>query len=399
MSSIGALSGIRVIEAATLAAAPLAATLMAEFGAEVIKVEHPSGGDPLRDWGPQREGVGLMWKSVARNKKSITLDLHHVEGQDLFCKLVQRSDVLLVNFRPGTLARWNVGYETLSQLNPGLVMLQVSGFGEGGPYSRRPGFGTLAEAMSGFADVVGQADGPPTLPPLMLADGVTALNAVYAVMFALYHRDVHGSPGQFIDISLVEPLMRLLEHMYIEYDQLGRVPTRNGSRWDVTSPRNIYRTRDDKWVALSGSSPSVVVRMFRAIGRPDLVDQPGYSDAQARLKNADEIDKLVGGWIRQRRLSEVLKVFESEQVAVAPVYNVTDMLQDPHFKARESFVRLVDTELGSMLIQAPVPRFSGTPGVVNHLGPPLGSSNRQVFIDMLGLDEARYEQLGQMGVI
>lgn len=395
----GALAGVRVLDVGTLAAAPLAATFLGEFGAEVIKIEHPDGGDPLREWGPKRNHVGLMWKSISRNKKSITLDLHPPDGQELFRQLVARSDVVVTNFRPGRLERWNLGYDSLKEVNPRLVMLHVTGFGREGPYSSRPGFGTLAEALSGFAHVVGEPGGPPTLPPFMLADGVAALTGAYAVMFALYHRDVHGGTGQLIDLSLVEPLMRLLELIYLEYDQLGRLAQRNGNRWDITSPRNAYRTRDGKWVAMSGSSPSVALRLFAAIGRPELVDDPAYATAQARLEHADEIDAMVADWIGGRDLDEVLTTFEREQVAVAPIYDAKQMLDDPHFQTRGSFLRVTDTDLGQMLIQAPVPRLSATPGKVSELGPALGAHNQEIYLELLGLDEERYQELTEKGVI
>ena len=280
------LEGVRVLELATLAAAPLVATYLGEFGADVIKVEQPGQGDPIRAWGNQRNGIGLMWKSISRNKRAVTLNLRCGEGQALARRLVENADVVIVNTRPQTLRKWGLDYDSLRAVNDRIVMLHITGYGLTGPKSQRPGFGTLGEAMSGFAHITGQAGGPPTLPPFMLADGVASLNAAYAVMMALYHRDVHGAPGQLIDINLIDPLARLLEQTLLGYDQLGLVPTRAGNRWDISAPRNTYRTADGRWLAMSGSSPQLALRVFRAIGRADLVDDADFSDPQRRLARA-----------------------------------------------------------------------------------------------------------------
>jgi crotonobetainyl-CoA:carnitine CoA-transferase CaiB-like acyl-CoA transferase len=394
-----ALQGVRVIDAATLGAAPLAAALMAEFGADVIKVEHPKKGDPLRDWGAKNNGIGLLWKSIGRNKRSITLDFHHEEGRELLRELVVHADVLIVNFRPGRLEKWGLAWDDLRKINPRLVMLQITGFGYTGPNASRPGFGTLGEAMSGFAYTTGTADGPPTLPPFMLADGVASLNAVYAIMFALYHRDVHGGGGQFIDISLIEPLMRLLEHMYLEYGQLGIAKERSGNRWNVSVPRNTYRTADGHWIATSGSSPTVAARIFKVIGREDLATHPEFGDAQGRLRRADEIDALVSDWVGSQTKDDALRILEEAEVAVGPVYDIPEVMGDAHLRARNTFVDVADAQLGSMRVQAPVPRLSETAGKVNHLGPDLGSSNVDVYGGILGLATARLDELRKKGVI
>ena len=287
-----------MVDAATLAAAPLVATALGEFGAEVIKVEQPVGGDPLRTWGPRRNGIGLVWKSLSRNKKCVTLDMRTTDGRVLLHRLLDTSDVFIVNTRASTLARWQLNYESLRERHPELVMLHVTGYGYGGPATDRPGFGTLAEAMSGFAHVTGQPDGPPTLPPFMLADGVAGLAATYAVMMALYHRDVHGAGGQLVDVSLVEPLARLVEQATLAYDQLGVVQARSGNRVDASAPRNTYRTCDDKWVAVSSAAPSTAMAVYRAIERPDLAAIPEYVDSVPRQQRSEEIDRTgrrVGG--------------------------------------------------------------------------------------------------------
>ena len=393
------LDGIRVLDLATLAAAPLAATYLGEFGADVIKIEQPGSGDPIRSWGNQREGIGLMWKSVSRNKRSITCDLRGAEGQQLVRRLVAHADVVIVNTRPQTLRKWGLDYESLRGINDRIVMLHITGFGLSGPKSERPGFGTLGEAMSGFANITGEADGPPTLPPFMLADGVASLNAAYAVMMALYHRDVHGAPGQLIDINLIDPLARLLEQTLLGYDQLGLVPTRAGNRWDISAPRNTYRTKDDRWLAMSGSSPTLALRVFRAIGRADLVDDADFSDPQRRLARAREVDQVVADWVATKTLAEAMAVFDAEQVAAAPVYDITDLVADEQLAHREVFVKVGDDELGPMTVQAPVPRFSGGPGRVEHLGPRLGEHNAEVYGELLGLSAADVDDLHARGVL
>jgi crotonobetainyl-CoA:carnitine CoA-transferase CaiB-like acyl-CoA transferase len=394
-----ALAGLRVIDAATLAAGPLIATWMGEQGAEVIKVEQPDGGDPLRQWGAQRHGIGLMWKSVARNKRCVTLNLRTDAGRDMLRVLARQADVVIMNLRPSTMRKWGLDYEGLSAGHPGLVMVHVTGYGAGGPKSDWPGFGTLGEAMSGFAHLTGTPDGPPTLPSFMLADGVAALNATYAVMMALYHRDTRGAPGQLIDINLIEPLARLLEQSVLTYDQLGTVPVRTGNRWDISAPRNTYRTSDGRWLAMSGSAPSIAMRALRAVGRPELTLDPRFAEAQQRLKNAAEIDAIMAGWISQRTLDEALAVFEQAGVAAAPIYDAEQLLADPQLRARQTYQPVADPDLGSMRVQVPVPRFSATPGAVTHLGPALGADNAAVYRELLGLDSGQLDELREQGVI
>lgn len=393
------LGGVRVLDLATLAAGPLVATYLGEFGADVIKVEEPRNGDPIRTWGNQRDGIGLMWKSVSRNKRSVTLNLRSPEGQDLARRLVAHADVLIVNTRPRTLRKWGLDYESLRAVNEHLVMLHITGYGMTGPKSERPGFGTLGEAMSGFAHITGEADGPPTLPPFMLADGVASLNAAYAVMMALYHRDVHGAPGQLIDVNLIDPLARLLEQTLLGYDQLGLVPGRAGNRWDISSPRNTYRTADGKWLAMSGSSPALALRVFQAIGRGDLVDDADFSDPQRRLARAREVDAVVAEWVGTKTLSEAMAVFEAAEVAAAPVYDITQLVADEQLTHREVFVGVKDDDLGAMTVQAPVPRFSDAPGRIDHLGPALGEHNTEVYGELLGLSPNDIADLHARGVL
>jgi crotonobetainyl-CoA:carnitine CoA-transferase CaiB-like acyl-CoA transferase len=395
----GPLSGLRVVEAATLAAGPLVGTALGEFGAEVIKVEQPGTGDPMRTWGDRRDGIGLVWKSVSRNKRCVTLDLGRAEGQDLFHRLLEISDVLVVGNRPSALVRWGIDYPSVHGRHPRIVMLHVSGYGAGGPKSDRPGYGTLAEAMSGFAHLTGQPDGPPTLPPFMLADGVASLAATYAVMMALYHRDVHGGSGQLVDVNLIEPLARLIESATLSFDQLGVVPGRVGNRLEASAPRNAYRTADGKWLAMSSASPSIAVRVYRAIDRPDLAENPDYVDPVRRRERAVEVDELVARWVVERTLEEAMKIFEAADVAAAPIYDAKQLLADEHLRARGSFVTVDDPELGPMTVHAPVAVLTETPGRVEHLGRALGADNEAVFVDLLGLAPEELSALRSAGII
>jgi crotonobetainyl-CoA:carnitine CoA-transferase CaiB-like acyl-CoA transferase len=393
------LSGLRVIDTATLAAGPLVATALGEFGAEVIKVEEPRSGDPLRTWGARRDGVGLVWKSVGRNKKCVTLDLRTAEGRDVLHQLLDVSDVLVANTRPSTLKRWQLDYESLHGRHPQLVMLHITGYGRGGPASDRPGYGTLAEAMSGFAHVTGQPGGPPTLPPFMLADGVASLAATYAVMMALYHRDVHGASGQLVDVSLIEPLARLVEQSTLAYDQLGVVETRTGNRADASAPRNVYRTSDDQWIAMSSASASTAARVYRAIERPDLATRPEYVQHVPRQKRAGEIDDLVSAWVGKHTLDHAMAVFLDSGVAASPVYDARQLLEDEHLRARGTFVVVDDPDLGAVTVQAPIAVLSETPGRVSHLGSRLGADNDAVYGGLLGMDADRIRALRAAGTI
>jgi len=395
----GPLRGLRVIDAATLAAGPMVATMLGEFGAEVIKVEQPGVGDPLRTWGELKDGIGLFWKSMSRNKRCVTLDLRGADGQGLFHRLLEVSDVAVVNNRPSALAKWGLDYESLHRAHPRLVVLHVSGYGAGGPKSDRPGFGTLAEAMSGFAQVTGQPDGPPTLPPFFLADGVAAQSATAAVMIALYHRDVHGAGGQLIDVNLIEPLARLIETATLTYSHLGRIPGRVGNLLPASAPRNAYRTSDGKWLAISSASPNIALRVFRAIGRPELVDDPEYADPVNRQARALDVDRLVADWVSGRTLAEAIAVFEAAEVAAAPVYDAQQLLADEHLRARGTFIEIDDPDLGPMTVQAPVAQMSDSPGRVEHLGRSLGADNDAVYGGLLGIGTDQLAELRAAGVI
>ncbi|WP_040816443.1 CaiB/BaiF CoA transferase family protein [Nocardia concava] len=392
----GPLSGIRVIDAATLFAGPLAATLLADFGAEVIKIEHPDG-DPVRGHGAARDGVGLWWKMLGRGKKSVTLHLGTPDGQDLFRRMAADADVVIENFRPGTLERWGLGYSELRQNNPRLVLARVTGFGQFGPYARRPGFGTLAEAMSGFAAMTGEPDGPPTLPPFGLADGIAALTTAFAIMTALRARERDGH-GQQIDLAIVEPILTLLGPHILAYDQLGEIQPRTGNRSSNNAPRNIYRTADDRWVAVSTSAQSIAERVMRLVGRPEFLGEPWFATGAGRAAHADELDAAVGKWIAQRPGDEVVRAFEKAEAAVAPIYTAADILADPQFRALESIVTVPDDELGPIRMQNILFRLSETPGGIRWSGPPLGAHTAEVLAGH-GVGEAELARLRATGVV
>ena len=393
----GPLQGLRVIDAASLFAGPVIASLMGDFGADVIKIEHPTG-DALRKTGYMKDGVPLWWKVVGRNKRCITLDLK--KGADIFKRLVAGADVLIENFRPGTLEKWGLGWDVLSALNPRLVMVRVTGFGQTGPYRNRPGFGTLAEAMSGFAHITGLPDGPPTLPPFGLADGIAAQYGTFAVMFALYDRDAKNSgKGQFIDLSLYEPIFALLGYQPTLYDQLGVIQNRTGNRSINNAPRNAYRTKEGRWVALSAGAPSIVGRVLTLTGGPEAAADPRFQTAPDRVKHVEEIDAIVGGWIGRHTLQEVLDAFEQYEGAIAPVYDVGQIFEDPQYIARKDVVEVADEELGRVKLQNAFPFMSRTPGEVRHAGPRLGAHNEEILGGELGLDEAERAELKRKGII
>jgi len=364
----GPLTGVRVLDLASLYAGPLIATTLGDFGADVIKVEHPRG-DDARRWGLSRDDVPLWWKVVSRNKRLVCLDLHDEEDRDVVRALSAEADVVIENFRPGRLESWGLGYDALSEANPGLVMVRVTGFGQTGPLSREPGFGTLAEAFSGFAFVTGQASGPPTLPSFGLADGVAAMAGTYATMMALYWRDARGgNRGQVIDLSLFEPLFNILGPQVIEYEQTGVVQQRHGNRSPRTAPRNTYRTSDGNWVALSAGTQQIANRVFAAIGRPELKDDPRFDSTSARLEHADDVDALVAEWIASQPLAVVLETFRREQAPIAPVLSAAQIIENEHFVERGSIVGITDEDLGRVTMQNVVPRLSVTPGNIRHAG-------------------------------
>jgi len=392
----GALGDLRVIDCSRLIAGGVLATMLADLGADVIKVENPRAGDPLRTWS---KSLGeLWWKVYARGKRSITLNLTAPPGQALLRKLVKNADVLIENYVPGTFEKWGLGWEALSRENPRLVMVRVSGWGQDGPYRDRPGFGTMVEAMSGFAATTGPEESP-TLPSFPMADMVAAQAGAVAVLAALHHRDRVSGQGQMIDVPLYEPLLSILGPNPIEYRAHDIVRERIGNRSHNASPRGTYRTSDGKWVALSASTPASADAMFKALGIGRLLADPRFATNDARIANGEAVDQAIAEAIGQRSREEIVRLFETEGLTAAPVYDIADIMEDPHFKARHTFVDLPDAELGTATMSAPTPRLSDTPGTIRWVGPPLGAHNREVYAGELGLSDGEIERLKADGVI
>jgi crotonobetainyl-CoA:carnitine CoA-transferase CaiB-like acyl-CoA transferase len=392
-----ALAGIRVIDAATLFAGPLAAMLLGDFGADVIKIEHPKG-DPVRNHGYQKDGINLWWKMISRNKRTVSLNLSQPEAQAMIKEMLRQSDVLIENFRPGTLERWNLGPDVLHEINPRLVIARVTGFGQTGPYRNRPGFGTLAEAMSGFAAMTGEPDGAPTLPPFGLADGITGLATSNAILMALQARQ-QTNRGQVIDMAIIEPILTVLGPQPLWYDQLGVVQERRGNRSVNNAPRNVYRTSDNRWVAISTSAQSIAERVMHLVGHPEVVQESWFASGAERAQHADELDAMVGGWIAERPFVEVIAAFEAAEAAVAPIYDISHVMQDPQFQALESITTVDDPELGPIKMQNVMCRLSDTPGQIKWAGRAVGQDNAEVYGEWLGLNEKQLSSLREKGVI
>ena len=394
---VGPLTGTKVLDLATILAGPLCCQILGDFGAEVIKVEHPVKGDSMRGHGPSKDGVPIWWKEISRNKRTVALNLGKAEGAQALLRLVESADVLVESFRPGTLERWGLGPEILHERNPSLVVLRISGFGQQGPYAGRPGFGTLAEAMSGFAHLTGQPDGPPTLPAFGLADSICGMAASSAVSMALLDRERSGR-GQVIDINLLEPLTTAVGPGPLAYDLLGVVGHRTGNRSVNNAPRNAYVTGDGHWVAVSSSAQNIAERLMRLVGHPEVIDEPWFATGTGRAQHADLLDDYVGSWIAARTRAEVVRIFEENGAAVAPIYTARDLVEDEHVRATQMLTRVDDPDFGQMLQHGPLWRMSRTPGGVRFSGRPLGADTDEVLGEA-GLDHAEIANLREKGII
>lgn len=400
---MSALAGLRVIDAATLFAGPTAATMLADFGADVIKIEHPTKGDPVRGHGYSKDGQSLWWANIGRNKSTLALNLGNPQGAEIFLDLIEQSDVLIENFRPGTLERWGIGPEQLLTRNPQLIIARVTGFGQFGPYAHRAGFGTLAESMSGFATMTGEPDGPPTLPPFALADGIAALAISQAIMFALFAQQNPSSEGfgkgQVIDLAIIEPILAILGPHATVYDQLKIIPARTGNRSVNNSPRNTYLTLDNKWLAVSTSAQSIAERVMVLVGHPEVIDESWFKEGATRAQHADLLDEYVGNWIAQRNADEVVQEFEKAEAAVAPIYNIADVMEDPQFQALQTIITIDDEVLGPIKMQNVLFRMDQTPGQVRWSGRTIGADTRAILSERLGMSQEKVDSLLQQGVI
>ena len=401
-TSQGPLAGLKVLDLSIIVAGGTASSLLADFGAEVVKVERPGTGDPLRNWGPFANGVSLWWKVHSRNKKSVTLNLGTPEGQELLKQLAKEADVLIEGFRPGAMERWGLGPGDLQAVNPRLVMLRYSGFGQSGPYKDRPGFGTIAECMSGFVGMTGFQDTPPVLPPIPLADEIAGVFGAMAGMMALYHRDASGdanAKGQVVDVSLFEPLFRLCIPHITMFDMLGINRARVGNDFPDAAPRSLYKTADDRWLGLSATSQSTFEGLAKAMGMEKLLERPEFKNNAARLENRDALNDELNGWLSQRELKETLDQLIPAGGVVGPVYDAAQIMDDPHYQAREDIIDIDDPELGLTKMVGVVPKFSETPGAVEHAGPVVGEHNQYIYASWLGLCEEELAEMNRQGTI
>ena len=387
----GPLAGLKVLDLSIIVAGGTASSLLADFS-----------GDPLRNWGPFVNGVSLWWKVHSRNKRSVTLNLGDPDGQALLRELAQHADLLIEGFRPGAMERWNLGPEDLHAVNPKLVMVRFSGFGQTGPYRERPGFGTIAECMSGYIAMTGFPDSPPNLPPVPLADEIAGLFGAMSGMMALYHRDAGGTgggQGQVIDVSLFEPLFRLCIPHITMYQQLGISRERVGNDFPDAAPRSLYQSGDGAWMGLSATSQNTFENLAQAMGLPELLQDPRFKDNASRLENTADLNQTLQGWLGQRSSQEIMDQLVPAGGVVGPVYDAARIMDDPHYRERDDILEIDDPELGPTKMLGVVPKFSQTPGAVRHAGPALGQHNAEVYGGWLGLDEEKLGELEAKGII
>lgn len=394
----GPLAGLRILDLSTVVAGPLSACLLGDLGADVVKVEMPGVGDPLRALAPHKDGVPLWWKVTNRNKRGVTLDLRRPEGREALARLVAASDVLVENFRPGTLDGWGITGDWLRGIQPRLTVLRVSGFGQTGPASRRPGFARVFESMSGFTQICGEADGPPLHLGYPISDAVGGLFGALGVVSALLRLARHPEEaGQEIDCSVTEAMLRVLEFLPIEYDQLGAVRTRSGNRSQYAAPGNVYRTRDGRWASIAASTQSIFERLCRALGLEELLADPRYVDNRSRVANRDALDERLVAAIGALDLAELAARLDACEVGFSPIQDIADVFEDPQMIARQAIVSVPDSELGTVRMQAVVPRFSATPGAVRAAGPALGEHSEQIWRE-LGFSDEEIARLRADGV-
>jgi len=393
------LSGVRILDLGTRIAAPFAATLLADFGAEVIKVELPGRGDFMRSIGPFVDGYSLWWAVEGRNKKSITLDLRTSRGQALLKRLVAVSDVAVENFQPGTLEEWGLGYETLRAINPRLILTRASVYGQSGPYRDRPGLDRNGIGFGGLLYITGYRDRPPVRPGVIISDYLTAVFNAFAIMMALYHRDAHGGGGQWVDLALYESIFRIMEHTVAAHDRLGTVREREGNRLTNSAPLDNWETRDGQFVCIVAAGDGLFPRLATAMGREDLLQDARFNSLTARVAHADEINAIVGSWVKQRTAAEVEAILVAAQVPVTRAYSIADIAADPHYAARADIAVVDDPTIGLVRMQGIYPRLSDTPGRVQRGAPKLGEHNQEVYGGLLGLNTAEMAELHADGII
>ena len=398
--SAGPLAGIRVIECGVLLAGPFCARLLADFGAEVIKVEAPGKGDPMRTVGQSLvDGKSLWWPGIARNKKCISLNLRDPQGQEMLRRLVAQSDVLVENFRPGVFEEWGLGYETLRAANPGLVFARVSGYGQTGPYRQKPGFAAVAEAFGGLRHLVGFPDRPPCRVGISLGDSLAGMFAALGVLMALYNRDVHGGSGQIIDTALYEAVFAVLEATLTEYDRTGYERTRTGTLLPGFAPSNLYPCKNGQWIVIAANTDGLFTRLCTLMEREDLLTDERFVTQVVRAENREAIDAIVSDWTAGYELSHLLPRVEAATIPAGPVFSIADIVDDPHFRARDMLLSLHDRVLGELKVPGIVPKLSATPGAARWLGPDIGAHNQQVYAELLNASRAELADWSARGVI
>jgi len=392
------LKGLKVIELGTLIAGPFAGKLFAEFGAEVIKIETPGDGDPLRSWRKLHQGTSLWWYLQARNKKSVTVDLKAKEGQEIVRRLARNADIVIENFRPGTMEKWNLGWDTLSVLNPGLIMVRVSGYGQSGPYRDRTGFGAIGESMGGLRYVTGDPGRPPARVGISLGDALAAMYGVIGALTAVYHRKVNGGKGQYVDVALYEAVFSMMESMLPEYAMTGFIRERSGGALPGIAPSNTYLCRDGKYVVIGANNDSIFKRLMITMERRDLADDPGLANNTGRAQRAEALDQAIGAWTAKYDLDSVLVKLEAAQVPSGKIYNIQDIVEDVHYRARDMIQEFALKGGEKIALPGIVPKLSETPGDTRWLGPELGAHTAEV-LTQIGYDAAQQAELKQRGVI
>jgi crotonobetainyl-CoA:carnitine CoA-transferase CaiB-like acyl-CoA transferase len=392
------LKGLRVLELGQMIAGPFASAMLAGFGAEVIKVERPKTGDPLRHWRKLHNGTSLWWLSMGRNKKSITLDLNHPKGQELARRLAGKVDIVIENFKPGVMERWGMGYESLKALNPGVIMVRVSGWGQTGPYSSRPGFANVAEGVGGLRYTSGYPDRPPVRTGVSIGDTLAGLHAALGALTAVYHRDVNRGEGQVVDVAIYEAVFNMMESTLSEYDKFGHIRERSGPRLEGIVPTSTYPTKDDKFIIIGGNGDSIYKRLMQAAGRPDLADDPRLADNQGRVEHEQLIDKALAEWTLQHPYAELFNALVRADVPCGPVYSIADIVNDPQYQAREVWEEVGEPP-DKVKIPTVVPKFSETPGRTEWIGPKLGAHNEEIYKGWLELMDEQISVLKEEGVI
>lgn len=396
----GPLTGLRVLDIATIIAAPTCATLLADYGADVVKLELPGKGDSARDFPPFKEGKSLWWKAINRNKKFITLDVRLPEGLTIFKRMIADFDVLVENFRPGTLDRWGLTREVLWEIQPHLVILRATGFGQSGPYRNRPGFARLFEAMGGLTYITGEPDGEPMHNGYPIGDSIGGLFGTIGVLAALVRRIKEpDAPGEEIDLSMTEAMLRVLDFLVIEHDQLGQVRERSGNANQYSAPAAVYVSRDKRYVSLSGSTNSLFAANARAISRPELISDPRFATNSLRVGHSKELNATFAQWMAEHDLVDILKAFENAGGTIAPVYSIDQIFEDVHMVEREAIISVPDADFGSVRMQNVVPRFVENPGRVTSTAGSLGEHNHSFYTERLGLSDSELQRLREQLVV